>query len=216
MVWTLLLAHLIGDFVLQTDWMVRRRDNLWVLSLHAGIHFVLMFLFVGAFRSVLWPYLLLLAAMHLGQDRIKNNLTNKRPDLIRISFIIDQVLHLLAILILVWWLEGMGNPLFILEKPVWAILAVTYLFVTYVWFISERVLNHTNMGYLQSINNSKISRMLIRTGFVSLFLLIQIWGAAAFASVLPNPYSQKEFRQRALLTDISVSLFAIIFLVWAL
>jgi hypothetical protein len=216
MVWYLFLAHFIGDFVLQTDWMVRRRDNFWVLSLHAGIHFALMFLFVGDSRYALWPYLLLVALIHLGQDRIKNTLTNKRPDWITVSFIIDQILHLTAIWILVWWLIGKVNPLFSTEKPVWVILGITFLIVTYVWFISERVFNHSNTKYVQSINQTKISRMLIRAGIVSLFLFIQTWGASASASVLLNPYSKEEFRKRALLTDISVSLFAIIFLFWAL
>ena len=216
MVWYLLFAHFLGDFVFQTDWMVRRRDNLWVLSLHAGIHSVLMFLLAGQLRWVLWPFILLLAMIHLIQDRIKNNLTKRRPDWIRGAFIIDQVLHYIAIWAVVSWFDQVRGSFSTPEKPIWVILAISYLLITYVWFISERVLNHSNTDYLQSIHDTKISRMLARAGFVSAFLLLHTLATTGMAFVLSNPYSQDEFRYRALLTDISVSISAIIFLIWAL
>jgi hypothetical protein len=216
MFWNLVLAHMLGDFVLQTDWMVRKRDNLWVLSLHAGVHFLLMLLLVGAARMAAWPYLLLLALAHLVQDRIKNNLTNKRPDLIRVSFVIDQFLHFLAIGIVVWLLRGVNGSFPITEKPIWVMIAIAYVFVTFVWFITERLFNLSDSDYLQNINTTKYSRMLSRGALISLFLVIQAWTTSGLALVLSNPYAQKEFRRRALLTDISVSLFAILFLAWAL
>ena len=215
MVWNLFLAHLLGDFVLQTDWMVRRRDDLWVLSIHAGIHLALMFLLVGQIRSVVWPYLLVLALIHLGQDRIKNNITNKRPEWVKVAFVIDQTLHFAAIGALDWWLQRVFEPLPSAEKPALVMVAITYLFVTYVWFIIERIFNLSNAAYMQSINNTKYPRMLTRVGLVSLFLLIRNWTATSLA-VISNPYSQKKFRHRALLTDIVVSFFSMIFLFWAL
>ena len=215
MIWYLFLAHLLGDFVFQTDWMVRNRDNLKVLSLHAGIHFALMFLLVGQLRWIIWPYLLLLALVHLGQDRLKNNITNKRPEWVQAAFIIDQTLHFAAIIALVLWVQRMTELTPLPEKPVWVLVAITYLFITYVWFIIERIFNLSNAEYLQNLNTTKFSRMLIRVGLVSLFVIIQTWTAAALA-VLSNPYSQKNFRQQAILTDVCVSLSAIIFLFWAL
>lgn len=216
MAWYLLLAHILGDFVLQTDWMVRRRDDLRVLSLHAGIHFALMFLLAGPSRSGIWPYLLLLALEHLVQDRIKNTITNKRPDWTRAAFIIDQAIHITAIWSVVWWIEQVIGPLPLQEKPTWVLIVITYLFVTFVWFVIERLFNLTNADYLENINNTKYSRMLTRTGMVSLFLIIQAWTTSGFALVLSNPYAHKKFRQRALMTDIGISLFAIFFLSWAL
>jgi hypothetical protein len=212
----LLLAHILGDFVLQTDWMVRKRDDLRVLTLHAGIHFTLMFLLVGISRSVIWPYLLLLALSHLVQDRIKNSITNTRPDWTRIAFIIDQAIHLTAIWALVWWIERAIGPLPLPGKPAWVLIVITLLFVTFVWFVIERLFNLSNADYLENINNTKYSRMLTRVGMVSLFLIIQAWTTSGFALLLTNPYAHKKFRQRALLTDIGISLFAIIFLSWAL
>jgi len=216
MVWNLLLAHFLGDFVLQTDWMVRRRSNPWVLTLHASIHFLLMFMLVDQPRLVIWPYLLLIALIHLGQDGLKNYLTNKRPDWIVIAFIIDQALHFAAIWAVVWRFQMDSGLFSVQEKPVLVIVAITYLIVTYVWFISERVFNLSNTDYLQIINTTKFPRMLTRVGLISLFLLVRTQTINGLAIVFSNPYPSSKFRQRALLTDISVSLLAMIFLFWAL
>ena len=66
MFWTLLLAHFIGDYFLQTDWMVRNRDKFWVLTLHASIHLGVMLLLIGVSRSEYWPLISLLALIHMG------------------------------------------------------------------------------------------------------------------------------------------------------
>ena len=105
MFWYLLLAHLLGDFVFQNDWMVRNRDDIRVLSLHASIHFILMFLLVGSSRLQFWPFLLLIAVIHLIQDRVKNNLTNKHPDWTKSAFIADQFLHIFVIGVVVFWMQ---------------------------------------------------------------------------------------------------------------
>jgi hypothetical protein len=216
MFWDLLLAHFLGDFVLQTDWMVKHRDNLWVLSLHASIHFVLMFLLAGQARSIIWPYLMLIAILHFIQDRVKNNITNKRKDWIEPGFILDQILHFVTIWAVVEWLqEGLGFT-FPPQKPVGAIIGIAYLLVTYVWFIVERIFNFSNTEYLQNINNTKFSRMISRGGLISVFLLVWQRAIAGLAFIFPNPYPQSKFRKRAMLTDFSVSLFAMIFLFWAL
>jgi hypothetical protein len=216
MFWYLLLAHFLGDFVLQTDRMVRMRDKLWFSSLHAGIHFLLMFLLAGSNRMLVWPYLLLLALLHFVQDRIKNSIVNRRPDWLRVSFVIDQFLHYLTIGGVVWLLQDVIGLFPKTEKPVWAIVVIAYILVTYVWFITERLFNLSNSDFLEEINATKYSRMLVRGGLVSLFLVIQAWTTSGLAMVFSNPYAQTKFRRRALLTDMSVSLFAIIFLAWAL
>jgi len=215
-IWNLLLAHFLGDFVFQTDWMVKKRDDIRVLSLHAFIHFALMFILAGQLRLEIWPYLLLIAIFHLIQDRIKNTITNKRPDWIGRGFVIDQFLHYLTIGIVVWLFQQNTGLVVAAEKPFWAIIIMTFVCVTFVWFITERIFNLSNVDYLQYINSSKISRMLSRAGFVTVYLLIWRWAPSALALTISNPYPRSEFRQRAVLTDVSVSLIAMIFLFWAL
>jgi hypothetical protein len=196
--------------------MVSKRNNIWVSTLHASIHFILMILLVGQARSAIWPYLLLLASIHLIQDRIKNSFTNKRPDLIGKGYIIDQTIHYVIIWAAVWWFQSFIEPFSAPERPVWVIVAITYLVVTYVWFISERIFNLSNSDYLQNINNTKFPRMLSRAGILSLFLLIRTRTMPGLGVLFSNPYPKSEFRQRAILTDLGVSASAVIFLVLTL
>lgn len=216
MFWNLLLAHLLGDFVFQTDWMVRKRDNLRITTLHAGIHFVLMFFLAGQTRPAIWPFLLLLATLHFFQDRLKNNITNKRPEWVCKGFVIDQALHFAIIWAVIYLFEEVTGPVAVNEKPIGVIVAITYVCVTYVWFVIERIFSLSDLDYLQNINNTKFPRMLSRAGLISLFLLVWNWSTASLTIVFSNPYPQSKFRQRAMWTDVSVSLLAMIFLFWAL
>ena len=96
------------------------------------------------------------------------------------------------------------------------VTAVTFVVITYVWFIIERIFNLSNAAYLDAVNQAKYPRMLSRVGLVSLYLLLQAWASSGLGLVFSNPYSGKQFGQRAMLTDISVSIIAILFLSWAL
>ena len=101
MFWNLLLAHLTGDFLLQSDWMVENRDKFWVLTLHSSIHLGLMLLLVGDARPVYWPVIILIALIHLGQDALKVYFLRKDPGLSKGAFILDQLLHIFIIWIFV-------------------------------------------------------------------------------------------------------------------
>ena len=102
------------------------------------------------------------------------------------------------------------------HRPAWVMIAISYLLATYVWFVSERALNLSNSDYVLKLNDTKFSRMVARAGMVSLFLFIRAWVFPGLAMVLPNPYSSPEYRQRFLVTDVGVSIFVILFLLWAL
>jgi hypothetical protein len=216
MIWRLLLAHVLGDFVFQTDRMVKYRDTYWILIIHAFIHFVLMVILVGQQRLEFWPYLLLVATQHLIQDRVKNNITNTRPDWIGMGFIIDQVMHFIVIWAAVESFQMTTELISGTDEPVWIIISLAYVSVTFVWFVIERIINTSNLEYLQDLNNTKFSRMLSRAGLISVYLLIWNLATAGLSFFISNPYPRSKFRQRAVFTDVSVSLLAIIFLFWAL
>src|ERR1700756_2290993 len=89
----LLVAHLVADFPLQPDWMIRHKRNPAVLLLHGLIVTGTAALALGG-----WPaqVLLILVGTHLVMDAIKvyllkNSLT---------SFTLDQLVHLAVILAL--------------------------------------------------------------------------------------------------------------------
>jgi hypothetical protein len=214
MVWFILLAHFMGDFPLQTDWMIRRKQKPGVLILHVGVHFGVMFLLAGQLRSAIWPYLLLITLVHLGQDILKIFLTIRRPHLANQFFILDQVMHYLIIWGIVTWFHFLNGQLSSTEKPFWAIVAIAYLLVTYVSFISERVFSRSNDEYLMYINDTKFPRMLARSGVLSLFLLVRAWVLPGLAFIIPTPYPNSKYQQRALLTDMSISVLGILFLLW--
>jgi hypothetical protein len=216
MIWNLLLAHLLGDFPLQIDWIALRKSNFWVLILHVSIHFVLMVLLVGPSRDLVWPFLLLLSLVHMVQDRLKIFLTDRWPSRMLHLFYTDQLLHIAAILGLVFVIQTSNPNIPQTQYSAWVIIAIAFLMVTFVWYISERVNNAADIEYLKNIEETKISRMLVRSGFVSIFLLVRTWGLPGLSSVFASPYPPSIYRKRAVITDISVSFLVITFLLLTL
>ena len=89
----LLVAHLVADFPLQPDWMIRRKRNPAVLGLHVLIVAAIAALALGG-----WPTTLLaiLVGTHLAMDAIKVYLLKDTLA----TFTLDQVVHLAVILAL--------------------------------------------------------------------------------------------------------------------
>lgn len=104
----LLLAHIIGDFTLQTDAIFRlKKRSLWGVPLHvlicslvnAAVFFPLLP------HPQIWVVIIGLALAHFALDRTKLLLT-----VIRVKdglgyFFIDQALHLLSLLGAAWYLQ---------------------------------------------------------------------------------------------------------------
>jgi len=68
----LVTAHVLGDFLLQPDWMAGgTKKKPGILALHALIHGLLAFLLVG--RLELWPVAVLILLSHAFIDFIKLN-----------------------------------------------------------------------------------------------------------------------------------------------
>ena len=97
----LLLAHLIGDFLLQPNkWVLdkeKKQEKSIYLYLHVALHFVLMLVFVGQ-KDFLF-YALLLALSHGIIDLIKLKFQKNKTK--RYWFLTDQLLHLIFIFIVV-------------------------------------------------------------------------------------------------------------------
>jgi hypothetical protein len=97
---TVLLAHLLGDFPLQSSSMVRaKHQGIRAYLAHGTIHLVILVLCVTAFISLelvtslwFWMAVCLYIAIHLGIDRAKQGLvsTAKLADSASV-FLVDQV-----------------------------------------------------------------------------------------------------------------------------
>lgn len=96
----LILAHLIGDFLLQpTSWVKekeRRKAAFPKLYLHVLIHGLLAMILLWDYS--LWPIALILTIVHLLIDLIK--LYAQKPKTKPAWFIADQAMHLVSILVI--------------------------------------------------------------------------------------------------------------------
>lgn len=94
----LLIAHIIGDFVLQPDSWVRdkklHKHKSKYLYLHGLVHLVSLLVLLG-FNWSFWPYLLLIIISHLVIDAVKLNFEGKINS--RLLFATDQILHIIII-----------------------------------------------------------------------------------------------------------------------
>ncbi|WP_228851158.1 DUF3307 domain-containing protein [Aegicerativicinus sediminis] len=101
----LLLAHVIGDFLLQPlHWVIEKQQKKLKspkLYLHVLIHIVLLFLILWDIK--LWKWILFIAFTHFLFDGLKANLQNDSNK--RVLFFIDQAAHLLIILLAYYFIS---------------------------------------------------------------------------------------------------------------
>ena len=118
----LLLAHLLGDFVLQVEWIQRRKKHWYGRLVHSLIHAALAYLLVGAWSAWLIP--LVTGVTHYLIDWGKSALNTRR---FRI-FVIDQVLHGLVIAGIAYLLsQSAFRPFWLAWQPeiAWAVAVIT-------------------------------------------------------------------------------------------
>jgi len=101
----LILAHLLGDFLLQPDTWVTAKEkkklSAWQLYSHVLIHFVLIMVLVNDISF--WKWALLIALLHLITDIAKVFLQTKKTK--RTYFFVDQFVHLLFICLIWFWYQ---------------------------------------------------------------------------------------------------------------
>lgn len=96
-----LLAHILGDFVFQSESWVKDKEDKKVKSIklyvHIAIHAFLLLLILQFDFSAYWAGFSLIIVSHYGIDLLKLYLQKKKTK--RIWFFIDQILHLICIVI---------------------------------------------------------------------------------------------------------------------
>ncbi|SFB40850.1 DUF3307 domain-containing protein [Algoriphagus aquimarinus] len=127
----LILAHIIGDFLLQPTTWVKEKEKLKATSpklyLHVLIHGALVALLLWDLS--LWPIVLAITILHLLIDLIK--LYAQKPKTKTTWFIADQAMHLLSIMI-IWavFTEVSVNWLLVFQDPAVLGLITIVLFLT--------------------------------------------------------------------------------------
>ena len=122
---TILTAHLLGDFILQTNWMVKHKRNVGVLLFHVAVVTTASWLLMGSFQ---WLILLVIFLTHLGMDAIRAYRMSDSP----VPFLIDQFVHLAVLVGLAcffpggatsgWWATGLKAGL-----PDWYFASLSFL-----------------------------------------------------------------------------------------
>lgn len=125
----LILAHLIGDFLLQPDAMVRHKKTHLLRSGYLYLHIALHGLLAGLLTASLTNGLIVLVS-HYFIDAAKLLLTNDRNN--RVLFLADQLLHLAVILGIV----ALNQPESIITTWNWLTHEETLRFVCCVVFLT--------------------------------------------------------------------------------
>ena len=119
----LLLAHLLGDFPLQTNRIFKMKlANKRGLSLHIAIHVVTAAILIENWWQH-WSILLVLGIVHFFTDYIKIRLQEPGKPLTT-GFVLDQIAHILAIVGLSYWQPTIQSIL-----PQWLVMFAVVLAV---------------------------------------------------------------------------------------
>jgi hypothetical protein len=145
----LFIAHLIGDFFLQSDKWVRSREENKLRSVHLYIHVlvhgVLVYLFLGKWNN--WMLPLVVSATHFTIDVIKIFRFKSFK-----GFLLDQLLHIVS-LVLIWmvffvpfegiidWVKGME-----LDVRTWSVLLAYVLIIWPTAIFIGKVTRSWNIG----------------------------------------------------------------------
>lgn len=105
----LLLAHLLGDFIFQSDkWVAHKIEYKYksiYLYIHSILHGLIAWLFV--FQTNFWPYVLVIIITHFLIDLAK--LLFQKDNNQRAWFFIDQLLHIIVLGLTTWAYLGFGK-----------------------------------------------------------------------------------------------------------
>ncbi len=177
----LLLAHLIGDFVLQpTRWLIHKEANKaksGFLYAHIAIHFVLIMLLVWDFSF--WKFALIIAISHYLIDLAKLYTDSLFKNKL-LPFLIDQLLHLAVIFVCAFY----GN-LWETITTLWA--EINWPLVTAVVFVTfpsaiimskllENMSDQIELDHKSLPNAGKYIGIIERL-FVLIFIILGRWEA---------------------------------------
>lgn len=177
----LLLAHLIGDFILQpTKWVIHKEANKVAskyLYLHILIHFWLYMLVLWNVNE--WKIALILSVSHLFIDLAKIYSTplfkNKS-----VPFFIDQVLHILVIYACVYFPNIYEHTVSIFSELDWSLILAIVFVTTPSAIIMGKLLegmsNKINTDHKSLPNAGKYIGIIERL-FVLTFIIIGRWEA---------------------------------------
>ncbi|MFP4322104.1 MAG: DUF3307 domain-containing protein [Anaerolineales bacterium] len=107
----LLLAHFIGDYLLQTNWLAARKgQSREGLLIHTGFVLAMSVVAVAPYVGTLWPVLLVLFVVHTAQDAFKIWVQPRLDVHLAWTYFADQAGHIALILAIGWWVGDAVVP----------------------------------------------------------------------------------------------------------
>lgn len=181
----LLMAHLIGDFLLQPgSWVAAKESKklrAWQLYAHVFIHFLLIIILVWDIDFIKWA--LLIAAAHLTIDIFK--ITRKKSANRSTLFFVDQGLHLLSIYLVWVWYEESPFPFYLLNDVRVLSFITLFIFITLPTSIIIKVAiskwtPHTEDLYDSSLQSAGKYIGILERILIVVFILIGQWEGVGF------------------------------------
>ena len=183
----LILAHLLGDFILQPNsWVAdkeKKKGRSIYLYLHVLIHIALTMLFLWDFN--LWWIALIVGVSHLLIDVTK--LSSQTAKTKRIWFFIDQIAHILVIVALsLFYFPYFKLEDFFNDESLKIVTAIVFLTVPSSIFIKTIIsiwtpitIDHSKIQTESLVNAGKYIGILERL-LVFVFILVNHWEGVGF------------------------------------
>lgn len=114
MIYMLLVAHLLGDYLFQWDALARWKSrSLWGVVAHGGIVTATTLVCAALVDPGWWPYALLIGVAHTAIDVVRARiLRTQNPTWAWISLLLDQLAHVGLIVGLALWTRAPHQPNF--------------------------------------------------------------------------------------------------------
>lgn len=183
----LLLAHILGDFVLQSNkWVKNKEENKLKSSklyLHIGIHAILLLILLEFKLNIYWLGILVVITTHFLIDVIKLYFQNGKTK--RNWFFIDQLLHIIVLIITTSIYQGLHIELANIFTQQNLLLIVALLLVTNVSGIIIKVFITQWNPESKTNNDDSLTKAgryigILERLFVFTFIVTNHWEAIGF------------------------------------
>lgn len=181
----LLMAHLIGDFILQPKSWVEEKETRKLKSpklyIHTAVHITLMFLLL--FDLSYWRIILIIGISHLIIDGLKLTFQNKKTT--RFYFLADQIFHLIVIFGSYYWLYPNNINLIFEVNETLLLFLLCVLFLSYPTSIIIKVIfSKWDLSKIiadnESLKDAGTYIGILERLLVFVFIVLDQWEAVGF------------------------------------
>lgn len=181
----LLLAHIVGDFLVQPSSWVEDKESKKIKSpklyLHVAVHALLILILLGS-HPTLWPILTINVLLHYLIDLAKlytQNAKNRRA-----FFFIDQVLHLIVVSFLVYMYEPLEVSLGLKQNQILLFMVMlllnTFVSAIVIKLAMSRWTPETDDKDDESLSKARYYIGILERLFVFSFIITNHWEAVGF------------------------------------